>query len=240
MTLQAAYNKNDVESTGLNEKKQSLSVPSSPKKVCFEVNDESTIRVVPAPASTMSIVNRKRSFSNPSQMLPEFPMITHKDDLLTNLMKTNASGNPSMAFAGVHLLNALEIQTATPSPHSQDNRSVYEKSLLDKKGCSPFMLKPHIFDRVQGKIGKGGVCVEYADQGTGDFRTPSFTVLDNFNGSTISPLRYRKHKIYRGKMPMPDHMPSIRCRSEFEASTLLITMVDAASGLEVDLIYGNQ
>jgi len=75
--------------------------------------------------------------------------------------------------------------------------------------------------------------------GTGDFRTPSFTVVDNFNGSTISPLRYRKHKIYRGKMPMPDCMPAIRCYSEFEASTLLITMVDSASGLEVDLIYGN-
>ena len=41
-----------------------------------------------------------------------------------------------------------------------------------------------------GKIGKGTLCVEYSDHGTGDFRSPSFTVIDNCNGSSISPLRY--------------------------------------------------
>ena len=46
----------------------------------------------------------------------------------------------------------------------------------------------HIF--LGGKIGKGTLCVEYSDHGTGDFRSPSFTVIDNCNGSSISPLRY--------------------------------------------------
>ena len=46
------------------------------------------------------------------------------------------------------------------------------------------------FERSGGKIGKGMLCVEYADHGTGDFRAPSFTVIDNANGSSISPLRY--------------------------------------------------
>ena len=32
--------------------------------------------------------------------------------------------------------------------------------------------------------------MEYSDHGTGDFRSPSFTVIDNCNGSSISPLRY--------------------------------------------------
>ncbi len=51
------------------------------------------------------------------------------------------------------------------------------------------------FERGEGQIGKGSVCMEYADQGTGDFRTPSYIVADNADGSTICPLKYRKHKV---------------------------------------------
>ncbi len=92
------------------------------------------------------------------------------------------------------------------------------------------------FERQLGKLGKGALCVEYNDHGTGDFRSPSFVVVDHFNGSAISPLRYRSHKIYKGKIPI-EGMPSIRCLDENEASTLVVTLVDAVSGLEVDLIY---
>lgn len=111
------------------------------------------------------------------------------------------------------------------------------------------------FDRAIGKIGKGGICVEYADCGTGDFRSPSFQVIDNFNGSSISPLRYRRHRIYKGKLPFThsvishyntdnpliartEFMPGVRCYDEDEASTLVVTMADVISGLDVDLIYG--
>ena len=82
------------------------------------------------------------------------------------------------------------------------------------------------------------LCTEYSDHGTGDFRSPSFIVVDNFNGSAISPLKYKKHRIYRGKLEMPDNLPSIRCLSAEEASTLVVTLADAGSGLEVDLVYG--
>jgi hypothetical protein len=98
--------------------------------------------------------------------------------------------------------------------------------------------RPQTFDRAIGKIGKGGICVEYSDFGTGDFRSPSFQVIDNFNGSSIAPLRYRKHRIYKGKLTMPDSMPSIRCINDNEASTLVVTMADIISGIDVDLIYG--
>ena len=94
------------------------------------------------------------------------------------------------------------------------------------------------FERTTGKMGKGLLCCEYSDHGTGDFRSPSFMVVDNSNGSSISPLRYKRHKIYRGKLPMPDAMPAIRCLSDREASTLVVTMADTNTGLEVDLVYG--
>jgi hypothetical protein len=93
------------------------------------------------------------------------------------------------------------------------------------------------FERQLGKLGKGGLCVEYSDHGTGDFRPPSFIVIDNYNGSAISPLRYRSHKIYKGKLPL-EGMPSIRCLDTNEASTLVVTMMDIFTGLEVDLVYG--
>lgn len=88
------------------------------------------------------------------------------------------------------------------------------------------------------KVGKGGLCSEYSDHGTGDFRTPSFMLVDNFNGSGISPLKYRHHEIYKGKLPMPDNMPGVRCLDEEEASTLVVTLSDTICGLEVDLVYG--
>jgi len=53
------------------------------------------------------------------------------------------------------------------------------------------------FGRSIGAVGKGSLCVEYTDYGTGDFRSPSFAVVDNFNGSNISPLRYKHHSIFR-------------------------------------------
>jgi hypothetical protein len=98
--------------------------------------------------------------------------------------------------------------------------------------------KSKTFETKIGKVGKGGICHEYSDHGTGDFRTPSFSVVDNYTGSAISPLRYRRHKIYQGKLPMPDSMPAIRCMNESEASTLVVTLADSVSGLEVDLIFG--
>jgi hypothetical protein len=94
------------------------------------------------------------------------------------------------------------------------------------------------FERASGTVGKGMLLTEYSDYGTGDFRSPSFMVVDNFNGSNISPLRYKRHAIYRGKLPMPDSMPAIRCSSDREASTLVVTMADLNTGLEVDLVYG--
>jgi hypothetical protein len=97
-----------------------------------------------------------------------------------------------------------------------------------------------IFERKEGVLGKGTLCMEYSDLGTGDFRTAGFSVKCA-DGSTITPLRYVKHAIYKGKMARTDPMscPTIgrTATLENEASTLVITMADFSSGLEVDLIY---
>jgi hypothetical protein len=131
-------------------------------------------------------------------------------------------------------LNLISKITTTQKSHSPDQKVAEAKSKMQQRHYA----NRQTFERQLGKIGKGTLCVEYTDYGTGDFRTPSFMVVDNSNGSAISPLRYRRHKIFRGKLPMPDSMPAIRCMNESEASTLVITMADINSGLEVDLVYG--
>lgn len=219
----------------------STSVPSTPKSkkrgnVSFSKDqfaEPSTDDLLPP--------SRDRSKSHPlplptMEAFGSIPSDTIKDEAPLSPQRVRSIHRQSVTKA---LRQFSEELQSMSSPHSKDNRDEFERSLKYKKCGSPTHLKSHIFDQLQGKLGKGGVCVEYADQGTGDFRSPSFTIVDNFNGSTISPLKYRKHKIYRGKLPMPECMPAIRCRSEFEASTLVITMADSTTGLEVDLIYGS-
>lgn len=94
-----------------------------------------------------------------------------------------------------------------------------------------------LFSKEFGQMGKGGLCLEYAEWGTGDFRSPSFSVTDSYNDSNSSPLMFQSYQIYRGKLPMPDGLPSVRTVDDSEASTLLVTMLDGVSGLQVDLIY---
>jgi hypothetical protein len=144
-------------------------------------------------------------------------------------------------------------KATTPRGEATSASSFYYDQSAQRAGKSATMLgenfrglrktneRKHLhqtFERASGTVGKGMLLTEYSDYGTGDFRSPSFMVVDNFNGSNISPLRYKRHAIYRGKLPMPDSMPAIRCSSDREASTLVVTMADLNTGLEVDLVYG--
>ena len=113
------------------------------------------------------------------------------------------------------------------------NRIVSSKTHVSSKTCC---MKS--FNRLSGILGKGLLNTEYSDYGTGDFRSPSFSIVDKSTGSSITPIRYKNHEIIRGKVPTADSFPSIRCPNESDATTLIITMSDDISGIEVDLIYG--
>lgn len=128
---------------------------------------------------------------------------------------------------------------STPFPPRRDYHKDLDTFLSASKSSKRNHNRRQTFDRQLGMIGKGGLCVEYADYGTGDFRSPSFLIVDHSTGSSISPLRYRRHKIYKGKLSLGDDiMPSVRCLNDGEASTLIITLADLHSQLEVDLVYG--
>ena len=90
---------------------------------------------------------------------------------------------------------------------------------------------------------------EISAYGTGDYRHPTFCVRYESDGSSISPLTYEKHRIVEGKEPLPRPMPEVR---EHKApaegasgaevappacTTLVVTMVDAHTGLRLEVHY---
>ncbi len=76
---------------------------------------------------------------------------------------------------------------------------------------------------------------EYADFGHNDLRCPAF-ILEYSNGSRITEFIYHSHEILNGKPPLPG-LPSTLAESGDGAQTLIITLKDNPSGLEIDLFF---
>ncbi|EME27686.1 alpha-galactosidase isoform 1 [Galdieria sulphuraria] len=85
-------------------------------------------------------------------------------------------------------------------------------------------------------IGKNTQLLEFADQGTGDYRSPSFQVRYE-DGSTLSPVYYFRHRILKGKSSMPEFFPNIYLTNLSEATTLVLELHDFVTGLVVELHY---
>jgi hypothetical protein len=143
----------------------------------------------------------------------------------------------SPARLKVHSDSSLSTELSPPkvprSPYRRQSTSI-GNSACSSRATSP-VRPPRAFERGPAETGKGNLSLEYSDQGTGDFRIPSF-IVNSPNGSSISPLRYRRHRIVAGKPGLPHQMPGIRCTDD-NASTLIVTMIDVFSGIEVNLIY---
>lgn len=77
---------------------------------------------------------------------------------------------------------------------------------------------------------------EYPQYGSGDHRSPSYQVQLVDDGSRITELIYKEHSILPGK-PKLDGLPATYVESEQEADTLVITLEDSYTGLEVKLNY---
>ena len=105
-------------------------------------------------------------------------------------------------------------------------------------------LISEVYRRKKSIFGKGAIKHEYSDYGTGDFRSPSFRLSYSSDGSHISPMQYKCHRIVAGKIPMVDKcMPHIRSWATSKegeanfATTLIVTMIDIHTHFEIDLIY---
>lgn len=76
---------------------------------------------------------------------------------------------------------------------------------------------------------------EYSCFGIGDYREAAFKILDD-KGMTAADLRYKSHKIYKGK-PALEGMPATFATDSSGCDTLEITLEDKPLGLEVVLVY---
>ncbi|WP_211746092.1 alpha-galactosidase [Paenibacillus sp. Marseille-Q4541] len=77
--------------------------------------------------------------------------------------------------------------------------------------------------------------LEYPGYGNGDFGPPAYQISQT-DGSTVSDLRYKSHRIYAGKKKL-DGLPATYVEQEHEAETLEIELFDTVTGLSVTLLY---
>ena len=78
---------------------------------------------------------------------------------------------------------------------------------------------------------------EYPTTGTGDFRSPALTVVDD-RGVMGCDLKYKEHKILSGKYALAG-LPAVYDENGASgSSSLVITLEDPNVGIEVDLYYG--
>ncbi|MEW9669387.1 alpha-galactosidase [Ammoniphilus sp. 3BR4] len=96
----------------------------------------------------------------------------------------------------------------------------------------PLSPNPDPSDR---KFSLDTVPQEYPGYGTTDFRSPAYQVQLE-NGSTITDLRYKSHRISKGK-PKLEGLPATYAEREEEAETLEIELEDSLTGLRVILSY---
>ena len=85
-------------------------------------------------------------------------------------------------------------------------------------------------------LGKNSLLLEYSDSGTGDYRSPSFRATARL--SDITPVEYSSHRIFLGKPEDSDGVsPRVRCESVHDCASVVVTLRDRVTGLEVDLMY---
>jgi len=80
-----------------------------------------------------------------------------------------------------------------------------------------------------------GAPMEYGCNGSGDFRISALSVR-NGNGDSTTDIRYKTHRVFPGKHPIPG-LPASYANDPSEADTLEIDMEDSVTGVLVTLCY---
>jgi alpha-galactosidase len=105
-------------------------------------------------------------------------------------------------------------------------------------GRSYAHLVPRGFGGFANRVGDP-VALEYPTTGSGDYRVPALAVT-LADGSGVLDLRYAAHRIVPGKPARgggPGSLPTTYVESDDEAETLEVTLVDAPSGIALELSY---
>lgn len=113
------------------------------------------------------------------------------------------------------------------------------RKVKNYRGSNALRLKDRSFspnpDKADRTFSLDTLPQEYPAFGNSDFRLPAFQV-EWLDGSTITDLRYKDYKIYKGKNRL-EGLPSTYVESEEEAQTLEVHLEDTLMPLHVYLTY---
>ncbi len=87
----------------------------------------------------------------------------------------------------------------------------------------------------EGRLSLDSARLEYPAEGAGDMRISALSIR-GVNGSNATDIRYKSHKIYKGK-PAIKGLPATYVNTEDEADTLELLCTDCLTGAEITLVY---
>ena len=90
-------------------------------------------------------------------------------------------------------------------------------------------------NRLRREVSPDILPLEYSAAGSGDYRTPALECV-SAQGLVGADLRYVRHEIREGKYRLPGLPASFA--EDSQAQTLSLVLDDAATGIEVELLYG--
>lgn len=190
--------------------------------------------------------SRPRDLVNPSQQIRSRTNSTSLLSALTDLNTVHSSTDIEAAAgdggrnripssSNIHALSSTQPNQSPSFPTSRSfnfnlNNASYTDLSVQDQDTNWGALDPEV-------LGKNTKLLEFSDQGTGDYREPSFKVTFASDGSSVCPIHYKGHRIVEGKVPMPSPLPAMYTDRLEEATTLIVEMEDSLYSLRFSLYY---
>ena len=139
-----------------------------------------------------------------------------------------------------HLYNQTISYIMMVLPNGHMGQLYYGKKIRDKEDFSyllelaPRDMASYLYENDR-TFSLGHIKLEYGTYGSGDYRHPAVEILQN-DGSTYSDFQFTGYQVTSGKPKLPG-LPATYTEQDGEAETLIITLKDTHTNLELHLLY---
>ena len=139
-----------------------------------------------------------------------------------------------------HLYNQTISYIMMVLPNGHMGQLYYGKKIRDKEDFSyllelaPRDMASYLYENDR-TFSLGHIKLEYGTYGSGDYRHPAVEILQN-DGSTYSDFQFTGYQVTSGKPKLPG-LPATYTEQDGEAETLIITLTDTHTNLELHLLY---
>ena len=181
----------------------------------------------------MSINESSALFRSPSRALLS-SLSPLSDDSPSQGVSLDTIGEDDEAIADLETPRSAMLQLPSAAMLRTPSRA-----LLSPRAAGMPLPSAGLPGTTQDIVGKNSLLLEFSDSGTGDYRAPSFRATARL--SDITPVEYHAHRIFRGKAELTEleggFLPTVRSESTDDCATVVVTLRDRVTGLEVDLVY---